>query len=47
MRLGAKVEDLGIVCVVDVSEDAEELTVDRANGCWEGRVEGLICNIGW
>jgi len=43
VRLGAKVEDLWIVRMVDVCEYAKELAVDRPDGRREGRVEGLVC----
>lgn len=43
VRLGAKVEDLWIVRVVDVREYTKELAVDRPDGRGEGRVEGLVC----
>lgn len=36
MRLGAQVEDCGVVGVVDVSKDAQELTINMLHGCGEG-----------
>ncbi len=39
VRFGAEVEDLGVVCVVEMGEDAEELAVDvfycGGEVCWE------------
>jgi hypothetical protein len=43
VRLRAQVEDLWIVCVVDVREYAKELAVDRPDGRREGWMEGLVC----
>lgn len=36
-------EDCGVVSVVDVSEDTEELAIDVLHGCGEGLREVLAC----
>lgn len=43
VRLGAKVEDLRVMRVVDVGEHAEKLAVDVLHGRGEGVVKFLIC----
>jgi hypothetical protein len=44
VRLEAQVEDLRVMCMVNVCEDAKELAVDRPDGRREGRVEALVCD---
>lgn len=45
VRLGAEVQDLSKVSLVDVCKDAEELAVDVLYGGRKGRTECLVCGI--
>ena len=45
MRLGAEVQNLLIVCVIDVRKHPQELSVHCADRGGEGGVKRLICEV--